>query len=131
MNVEIARILRLYDGFLKLDQAYLRHQLPDGRMSPEIMRLNIERGDGAGVLVVNQDAGTVVLTRQFRYANWTRGDGGAVLEIPAGVVPPGRDPQEVARSEVAEEAGYRVRDLQPIVMFYASPGMSTERVYVY
>jgi ADP-ribose pyrophosphatase len=131
IEVEITRSQRIYDGFLKLDQAFLRHQTPDGQMSQELMRLNVERGDGAGALVVNRDAGTVVLTRQFRYANWKRGDGGRILEIPAGVVPLDQSPEEIARNELVEEAGYRAADLQFMLMFYASPGTSTERVYLY
>lgn len=131
MHVEITRSRRIYDGFLKLDQAYLCHERPDGRMSPELMRLNVERGDGAAVLLVNRTAGTVVLSQQFRYASWKRGDGGRILEIPAGVVPPERKPEEVAREELVEEVGYHVGDLRFIQMFYASPGSSTERVFLY
>ncbi len=131
MNVEIKRSRQLYDGFLTLEETYLRHETPDGGMSPEIMRLNVERGDGAAVLVFNRDRGTVVLTRQFRYANWKRGDGGTSLEIPAGTVAVGESPEDVARSELRQEIGYHVADLRPLFTFYASPGTSTERVFLY
>jgi len=131
VNVEISRSRQLYDGFLALEETYLRHETPDGGMSPEIMRLNVERGDGAAVLVVNREKGTVVLTRQFRYANWKRGDGGASLEIPAGTVGPDESPEDVARSELLQEIGYDVADLRPLFTFYASPGTSTERVFLY
>lgn len=130
-RVEVSRTQRLYDGFLKLDQAHFRHEMPDGTMSPQVMRLNVERGDGAGVLLVNRQKNTVVLTRQFRYANWARADGGWVLEIPAGVVGPGLTPETVARNELVEEVGYHAQDLRYVLMFYASPGTSTERVYVF
>ena len=83
------------------------------------------------MLVRNRKNDAVVLTRQFRYASWKRGDGGAVLEIPAGIVPPGRRPEDVAREELVEEVGYHVRDLRFVQMFYASPGSSTERVFLY
>lgn len=131
MNVEVLRNQRLYDGFLKLDQVFLRHETPGGEMSPEFMRLNVERGDGAAVLVVNREKATVVLTRQFRYATWKRGDGGTILELPAGTVAHGESPEDVARSEVLQEVGYAVTDLTPMLTFYASPGTSTERVFLY
>lgn len=131
MNVELVRRERIFDGFLNLDRAYLRHETPDGAMSPEVMRLNVERGDGAAVLLVNEDDNTVVLTRQFRYASWERGDGGSILEIPAGTVGPDQAPEDVARKEVAEEVGYRLNDLRFMLKFYASPGTSTERVLLY
>ena len=131
MKVELGRTERVFDGFLKLDRSFLRHEMPNGQMSPSLMRLNVERGDGAGALLVNRQSGTVVLTRQFRYANWKRGDGGFLLEIPAGVVPPGKEPQAVARQELVEEAGYHLEHLRFMLMFYASPGTTTERVFLY
>jgi len=131
VNVEIERTERLFDGFLKIDRSFLRHEMPNGQMSPSLMRLNVERGDGAGALLVNRRTGNVVLTRQFRYANWKRGDGGFVIEVPAGVVPPGKAPEDVARQELVEEAGYHIEQLRFMLMFYASPGTTTERVYLY
>jgi ADP-ribose pyrophosphatase len=131
MKVQILRTERLFDGFFKLDRAYLRHETPTGEMSPELMRLNLERGDGAAVLLVNRDRQTVVLTRQFRYATWLRGDGGWILEIPAGTVPKGKSPAAVARSELLEEVGYRPARIQRICTFYSTPGTTTERTHLY
>ncbi len=130
-RVELVRTERLFDGFFKLDRAILRHETPGGEMSPELMRLNVERGDGAAVLLVNHDNRTIVLTRQFRYAAWMRGDGGWILEIPAGTVPPGRTPAQVARSELLEEVGYRPARLKKLMTFYATPGTTSERVHLF
>ena len=131
MKVQIVRRERLFDGFFKLDRAYLRHATPTGEMSPELTRLNLERGDGAAVLLVNRDRKTVVLTRQFRYATWLRGDGGWILEIPAGTVPKGKTPAEVARSELLEEVGYRPARLRKLFTFYSTPGTTTERTHLF
>jgi nudix-type nucleoside diphosphatase (YffH/AdpP family) len=121
----------LFDGFFKLDRTYLRHQMSDGRMSPEVMRLNIERGDGAAILLVNRDSDTVVLTRQFRFAPHLRGDGGLMIEIPAGTVPEGVSPAQVARSELLEEVGYRPGRIRKLVTFYSTPGTTTERTHLF
>lgn len=131
MKVQVVRTERLFDGFFKLDRAYLRHETPTGEMTPEVMRLNLERGDGAAVLLVNRDRQTVVLTRQFRYATWLRGNGGWILEIPAGTVPKGKTPAAVARSELLEEVGYRPARLRKLFMFYSTPGTTTERTYLF
>ena len=131
MNVQIIRTERLFDGFFKLDRAHLQHETPTGEMSPELMRLNLERGDGAAVLLVNRDKHTVVLTRQFRYATWLRGDGGWMLEIPAGTVPKGKTPASVARSELLEEVGYRPARLRKLFTFYSTPGTTTERTHLF
>ena len=131
MKVQIIRTERLFDGFFKLDRAHLRHETPTGEMSPEVMRLNIERGDGAAVLLVNRDNRTIVLTRQFRYASWLRRDGGWLLEIPAGTVPKGVTPLRNARSELLEEVGYRPARLRKLMTFYATPGTTTERIHLF
>jgi ADP-ribose pyrophosphatase len=131
MKVQIIRTERLFDGFFKLDRAYLRHETPTGEMTPEVMRLNLERGDGAAVLLVNRDRQTVLLTRQFRYATWLRGNGGWILEIPAGTVPKGKTPAAVARSELLEEVGYRPARLRKLFMFYSTPGTTTERTHLF
>ena len=131
MKVKILHTERLFDGFFKLDRAFLRHETPTGEMSPELMRLNLERGDGAAVLLVNRDRQTVVLTRQFRYAAWLRSDGGWMLEIPAGMVHKGKTPAEVARSELLEEVGYRPARLKKLMTFYSTPGTTTERTHLF
>ena len=131
MKVQLIRTERLFDGFFQLDRAYLRHETPTGAMSPQLMRLNLERGDGAAVLLVNRDRQTVVLTRQFRYATWLRADGGWILEIPAGTVPKGKTPAAVARSELLEEVGYRPARLRKLFTFYSTPGTTTERTHLF
>lgn len=131
MKVEIIRTERLFDGFFKLDRTYLRHETPTGEMSPELMRLNLERGDGAAVLLVNRDRKTVVFTRQFRYAAWLRRDGGWILEIPAGTVSKDKTPAAVARSELLEEVGYRPARLRKLFTFYSTPGTTTERTHLF
>jgi nudix-type nucleoside diphosphatase (YffH/AdpP family) len=131
MKVEVTKTERLFDGFFKLDRAVLRHKTPDGTMSPEVVRLNVERGDGAAVLLVNRDRNTVILIRQFRYATWLRGDGGWILEIPAGTVTTGHTPARVARNELLEEVGYRATRLRRIMRFYSTPGTTTERTHLF
>jgi nudix-type nucleoside diphosphatase (YffH/AdpP family) len=131
MKVEIKKTERLFDGFFKLDRTALRHETPSGEMSPEVVRLNLERGDGAAVLLVNRDRNIVVLVRQFRFATWLRGDGGWILEIPAGTVPAGKTPAQIARSELIEEVGYRPARLRRLMIFYSSPGTTTERTHLF
>jgi nudix-type nucleoside diphosphatase (YffH/AdpP family) len=130
-RVEIKKTECLFDGFFKLDRTSLRHETPDGEMSPVVVRLNVERGDGAAVLLVNRDEDTIVLVRQFRYATWLRGDGGWILEVPAGTVPPGQSPSQIARSELVEEVGYRPTRLRRLMTFYSTPGTTTERTHLF
>lgn len=50
--------------------------------------------------------GRVVLIRQ-----WRHGSGDSALEIPGGLVDPGETPRQAAARELAEETGYRAREL--------------------
>jgi nudix-type nucleoside diphosphatase (YffH/AdpP family) len=131
MKVQIKKTERLFDGFFKLDRTWLRHKTPGGKMSPLVVRLNVERGDGAAVLLLNRRENTVVLVRQFRYATWLRGDGGWILEVPAGTVPPDKSPSQIARSELVEEVGYRPTRLRRVMTFYSTPGTTTERTHLF
>lgn len=131
-SVEILATHREYDGFIKLDRVTLRHERYDGAMSEPIDRLVVERGDAAAVLLYDDERECVVLVEQFRYPALIREpDDGWLLEVVAGTVDAGRDPEEVAQKELVEEAGYTVQRLDPIGRFFLSPGACTERVSLY
>ena len=49
----------------------------------------------------------------------------------AGVIEPGRHPEEVARAEAREEAGYDVGALESLGTFYLTPGGSSERIFLF
>ena len=59
------------------------------------------------------------------------GEDGLLLEIVAGTVDAGKKPEDVARSELVEEAGYAVSSLEHVSTFYPSPGACTERIFLY
>lgn len=130
-RVEVLDKARVYEGKMSLDRALVRYERFDGTMSPPVVRLSLERGDAAGVLLYDPARDQVVLVEQFRYPAYAAGGAGWLVEIVAGTVEPGRDPLEVARAEVREEAGYQVEALQHLATCYLSPGGSSERVYIY
>lgn len=80
---------------------------------------------GVCVAPVDRD-GCITLVGQYRYVldryTW---------ELPGGGLPSGMDPEVVARSELAEEAGLKPRHLLKIVEGAASPGSSDEVVHGY
>jgi ADP-ribose pyrophosphatase len=81
---------------------------------------------GAVAMVPLCDDGRVLLVRQWRTAA-----GRPLLEIPAGTLAPGEEPQACAERELMEEVGCRPGRLTPIVSFYLAPGYSTEILHVF
>ena len=132
MKVEVLERRREYDGFFKFDSFTLRFQRFDGTMTGPVERLVFERGDSAAALLYDSDRQTVVLVEQLRLPVYLREQGnGTLLEIVTGTVEDGRGSIDVARSEIMEEAGYALEELEPAGTFYVSPGACTERISLY
>src|SRR5262249_27744991 len=99
-----------------------RVRLSDGEYKDR--ELVIHRGAVALVPIVDPDH--VCLLRNFRYsANET------LIEIPAGTIEPGGTPEETAERELAEETGYRAGRITRVTDWWVSPGVFTERMYLY
>lgn len=81
---------------------------------------------GAVVILPVLDDGRIVLIRNLRYTV-----GRELLELPAGTREPDESPLNTAHRELIEETGYRAARMDPLVEFYASPGILTERMYVF
>jgi ADP-ribose pyrophosphatase len=134
MRVQVQEQQREYDGFFKLERAVLRFERFDGQMSPPVERLVFERGDSAAVLLYDEERDVVILVEQFRYPAYLREKPhGRLLEVVAGTMEQGQQgrAEDVAHSELIEEAGYALQELEPVATFYVSPGACTERVHLY
>ena len=57
--------------------------------------------------------------------------GATLLEIPAGTLEPGEAVEQAAVRELAEETGYRAGRWSKLLEFYTSPGVLTERMYLF
>lgn len=115
---------------LQIEEAKLRHEKTDGSMSEVLTRLVMDRGDSVAVLLHDVEADRVLLAEQFRYSTYKKGPGW-LLEIPAGVLDEGEDPETCARREAMEETGYRVGALERIASVYPSPGGCSERIDIF
>jgi ADP-ribose pyrophosphatase len=134
MRVQVQEQQREYDGFFKLERAVLRFERFDGRLSEPVERLVFERGDSVAVLLYDAERDAVILVEQFRYPAYLREEPeGRLLEVVAGTMKPGEaaSAEVVAHSELVEEAGVALQELEPITTFYVSPGACTERIHLY
>jgi ADP-ribose pyrophosphatase len=129
-KVQIESQSRLLDDFFKVDEAVVRYEQFDGQMSAPTRLLNLDRGDSAAVLLVNQRSQKVILVNQFRYPTYQEGLGW-ILELVAGKVEVEENPEKSVRREIFEEIGYEVKNLLHITTFYPSPGGSSERIFLY
>jgi ADP-ribose pyrophosphatase len=112
---------RVYDGRilnLRVDQV----MLGNGKTTT---REVIEHRGAAAIVPIIQER-NVVLVRQFRYAIATD-----LLEVPAGTMERGEQPEECAVRELEEETGYGCKEIEKIMEFFPVPGYSTEEIHVY
>jgi len=77
-------------------------------------------------VVVLDGQGNVILERQFR-----RPAGKVLLEIPAGGIEEGEEPEDAVGRELQEEIGYLPGKVTRLGGFYSSPGYCTEDLYLY
>ena len=96
--------------------------LPDGRETTR--EVIVHRGAIAVVPMI--DDHKIVMVRQFRQAA-----GESLLEIPAGTLETGEDPDDCARREMMEETGYLPNNLRLMFKSYLAPGYSSEMLHTY
>ena len=86
----------------------------------------IVRHPGAVAILPVLDDGRIVLIENYRVSSRQ-----TLVELPAGTLEPGEDPQQAAVRELAEETGYRAGRIQPLTVFYTSPGILDELMHLY
>jgi ADP-ribose pyrophosphatase len=80
---------------------------------------------GSVVVLPHLPDGRLILVRQYRYAVKE-----SLWELVAGGMERGETARQGARRELLEEAGYRARVLKPLVEFYPSPGILSEKMHL-
>ena len=129
-RIKITKDEVLSDNWYVLRKVTFDYQKEDGTWQTQA-REAYDRGNGAAILLYNREAGTVVLTRQFRMPTYVNGnEDGMLIEACAGLLDED-DPEECIRRETEEETGYKVRDVVHIGAAYMSPGSVTEKLHFF
>jgi len=68
----------------------------------------------------------VIAVKQFRYSVWDE-----LVELPAGTLEEGEEPEKCAIRELEEETGYIAENIEYLGSFYASPGYCTEILHAF
>ncbi|MBD7907030.1 NUDIX domain-containing protein [Sporosarcina gallistercoris] len=97
-------------------------ELPDGKRA----KRELIKHPGAVAIIAITDEGNIVLVEQFRKALER-----TIIEIPAGKIEPGEDPEKTAIRELEEETGYRANELTYVQSFATSPGFADEIIHLY
>jgi ADP-ribose pyrophosphatase len=96
--------------------------LPNGHRA----LLEVVHHPGGAAVVALDERQQVCLLRQYRYVA-----GGWLWELPAGKLEPSEPPLATAQRELIEEAGVSAREWHILECVLSSPGVFTERLYLY
>lgn len=111
----------IYRG-LKIDLALQSVPLADGTAADR--EVIIHRGAVALVPMVDDEHVCLVLNHRYSI-------GKTLLEVPAGTIDEGESPEQTAMRELHEETGYRAGRIRRLRDWYVSPGVMTERMYLF
>jgi ADP-ribose pyrophosphatase len=123
MNYEEKTVSRkqIYQGnIIKVES--LTVTLPDGREASRDLVLH----PGASVIIPLNENGELYMVRQFRKPLEK-----VSLELPAGKLDCGEDPQVCAERELKEETGLTAEKISHLISIHTTPGFSNEVLHLY
>lgn len=112
---------RVYDGkvvFVDYDDI----ETSDGHKSFR----EVIRHPGGVVIVAEKDENTILMVKQYRYPLKS-----VSLELPAGKLEYGENPDDAAPRELEEETGYIAKTWKSLGYIYTTPGICDEKLYLY
>ena len=117
-----------YSGFFQLDLHRFSFEQFDGKMSDQVAREVLDRGNSVAILPYDPHLDRVMLIRQFLIGAELAKRPNRPLQVIAGMVDKGETALDTARREAVEEAGLKVHWIRPAQAFLPSPGGTSEYV---
>lgn len=122
MSYEVLESKVTHEGkIVKITVDKLR--MPDGS---EAYRETVIRGKNAAATLAVDNDGNLIFVRQYRHAF-----GEMLLEIPAGVLEDGEEPEEGVLRELEEETGKKAETLEFLCEMYPTVGYCTEKIQLF
>ena len=123
MNYEEKTVSRkqIYQGNI-INVELLTVTLPDGREATRDVVLH----PGASVVLPLSESGELYMVRQFRKPLEK-----VSLELPAGKLDHGEEPQVCAERELKEETGLTAENISHLISIHTTPGFSNEVLHLY
>lgn len=129
-EIKIQQVEILSDNWYLLKNTTFDIRLKDGSWQRQ-SRETYDRGNGATILLYNQEKKSVILTRQFRYPTYVNGNAtGMLIEACAGLLDE-EDPITCIKRETEEETGFRINQVEKVFEVYMSPGSVTEKLFFF
>jgi ADP-ribose pyrophosphatase len=91
----------------------------------ETTREIVEHADCIAVVPIDAE-GNILMVRQYRKAV-----GKELLEIPAGGIDPGEDPETAVKRELQEEIGHLPDKIERLCGVYSTPGFTNEYLHLF
>ncbi|MCL4138553.1 UNVERIFIED_CONTAM: hypothetical protein GTU68_039059 [Idotea baltica] len=130
MAIKILEKKLLSDNWYKLHKVTFDYQTKTGEWQRQ-EREAYDRGNGAVILLYNDEKKSVILTRQFRIPTYLNGnEDGHLIEACAGLLDK-NSPEECIKRETEEETGYQIEEVKKVFEAYMSPGSVTEILYFF
>ena len=130
-DVDIQAVKTVYKGYFRVDEYLVRHRTFAGGWTGTVKREVFERGHAVAVLPYDPVLDRVVLIEQYRTGALAAGWNPWLVEIVAGMIEPGEQPEDVAHRETQEECGGIIQDMVPMVDILVTPGGSSESIKLY
>lgn len=122
MSYEVLESKVTHEGkIVKITVDKLR--MPDGS---EAYRETVIRGKNAAAVLAVDNDGSLIFVRQYRHAF-----GEMLLEIPAGVLEDGEEPEKGVLRELEEETGKKAETLEFLCEMYPTVGYCTEKIQLF
>jgi nudix-type nucleoside diphosphatase (YffH/AdpP family) len=130
-NVKILNEAVVYSGWSTLRKYIISYTRKSDGNTEEQVREIYNSGDGAAVLLYNQQSRTVLLIKQFRLPVLLHGHvDGFILECCAGMLDL-LEPEQAILKEIEEETGYQLKRVQKIFEAFATPGAHMEKIHFF
>ncbi len=125
--VSVAKETLNHDGF----RAVFTYDYREDQSGLEARREIVVGKHAVALVVFDPKLEKLVMIRQFRLGAQLANGRGMTVEIPAGLIDEGEEPQDTARRELFEETGLEAKRITPLCNFLTTPGLTSETIHLY
>ena len=131
LKYKIINKKNLYSGFFSLDKYEFIHEKHNGEWTSTVEREVFSGAHVSTLLPYDPIKKEIILIQQFRAGALSRYDENYLLEIVAGIIDEGENPEQTAIRECFEETGCEVKKIHPIQSYFPAPGSSESFYHIY